>query len=156
MLGRIYKLECEDSHYYIGSTVKETIKERLWKHMESSKTKPYKVYNHINKITWDKVKMILIKEIEVLSLEELHIEENKYINLDDILCLNTKIAYQTDEERKEYMSEFSKKWYNDNREHIKKYREDNKEHRLETRRLWYEKNKDKINYIKREKRKSRT
>ena len=153
MLGRIYKLECEDGYYYIGSTVEETIQERLWKHKESSKRKPYKVYNHINNITWDKVKMVLVKEIEVLSLEELHTEENIYIDLDDMLCLNTKRAYQTDEERKEYMSELNKKWYNENKEHIKKYREDNKEHRLEIRRLYYQRNKDRINMLKRERRK---
>ena len=97
MLGRIYKLECEDGYYYIGST-KKTLEHRLWTHKESSKTKPYKVYNHINSIGWDKVKIILIKEIEVESLKELYIEEDIYINLNDILCLNYRLSYSTRKE----------------------------------------------------------
>ena len=47
-----------------------------------------------------------------MSLKELHIEENIYINLNDISCLNERLAYTSDEDKKEYI----KKWHEDNLE----------------------------------------
>jgi hypothetical protein len=111
MLGIIYKLKCNDGSYYIGSTI-QTFKKRLALHKFYSKERNSKVYNHINTIGWEKVEMMLIKEVEILSLKELHVEENNHINLDDILCLNERLAYTTDEDKKEY----KKKWCEDNKE----------------------------------------
>jgi hypothetical protein len=111
MLGRIYKLECNDGYYYIGSTI-QTLEKRIALHKFYSKIRTTKVYNYINKINWDNVKIVLIKEVEVFSLKELHIEENIYINLNNILCLNERLAYISDEDKKEY----KKKWCEDNKE----------------------------------------
>ena len=111
MLGIIYKLKCNDGSYYIGSTV-QTLEKRFAIHKFYSNIRTSKVYNYINTINWVNVTMVLIKEVEVLSLKELHIEENNYINLNDTLCLNERLAYTSDEDKKKYIN----KWHEDNKE----------------------------------------
>jgi len=123
MLGRIYKLECEDGYYYMGST-KLSLVQRLVSHKNDSKKITSNVYKHINKIGWTKVKMILIKEIEVLSLKELRIEETKYINLNDIKCLNMCKSYTTPEEKTEQNNKQYKRYYERNKDMIKEKRKE--------------------------------
>ncbi len=121
MLGKIYKLECEDGHYYIGST-KQLLCQRLSSHKRYSINDERILYNHIRSIGWDKVKMILIKEIEIISLYDLKIIENNYINLNDELCLNT---YPSIKEKnytvnhKEHKKQYDKEYREKNKEQIK-------------------------------------
>jgi hypothetical protein len=101
--GKIYKLQCSDGYYYIGSTT-TSLDTRLKNHKGSSKTdlcKNYKVYKHINQIGWDNVQILLLEEYPCNSRAELCIKETKYIlgEIDSSLCLNNNISFISDEER---------------------------------------------------------
>jgi hypothetical protein len=128
--GKIYKLECKDGHFYYGSTICE-LRKRLYQHKESSKKHPYHVYQHINMIGWDKVKIVLIENFPCESRKQLTEKENQYIreNRNNELCLNTILAFHTEETRK-----IAKKTYYENtieqrREYEKKRNQS--EHRKE-------------------------
>ena len=58
--GKIYKLLCDDDHYYYGSTI-TTLINRFYNHKSSSKLMTSKLYKHINNIGWDKVKILLVE-----------------------------------------------------------------------------------------------
>jgi hypothetical protein len=89
--GKIYKLICEDGHYYIGSTIQK-LNLRFNHHKGSSKKSTSKVYTYINNIGWDKVKIELIEDYPCNTKSELNervsvlIEESK----NNIYCLNHK------------------------------------------------------------------
>ena len=122
--GRIYQLVCDDGYYYIGST-KNELRKRFWHHKHDAKTEPdRKVYQHINRIGWNNVKIVLIEEFCCKNKEELVKKEYEYIQLKrmDRFCLNTCL-------------------YND----ITQYNEDNKDAIKEYKGQWYESNKNKIN-----------
>jgi hypothetical protein len=57
--------------------------------------------------------MILLKEIEVMSLTQLHLEEKKYINMNDDLILNSRISFRSVEDKQE--------WFNNHKEQKKEY-----------------------------------
>jgi Uri superfamily endonuclease len=102
--SKIYKLQCNDGYFYIGSTCDE-LRKRLWGHKKTSKTKNHiKVYKHINSIGWDNVSIILIESFECNNKDELRKKEDEYIQkeLNNELCLNSQRAYLTEEETKEY------------------------------------------------------
>jgi len=103
--GKIYKLYCDDGHYYYGSTIHKYLSARLSIHREDSKNKYLnsKVYKHINSIGWDRVKIILVEEFDYTTRDDMKRRENKYIveSLSDPLCLNHNRAIITDEERLE-------------------------------------------------------
>jgi len=82
--GKIYKLKCNDSRFYIGYTEK-SLDERLKKHISKSREKREqgrKLYRHINSIGWDNVTIELLHNIsgknkaELLSIESKIIEES--------------------------------------------------------------------------------
>jgi predicted GIY-YIG superfamily endonuclease len=109
MKGKIYKLQCNDGHYYIGSTIQP-----LWSRLSNHKTtakkcSERKVYKHING-DWENVEILLIEEIECETKEYLRSIEDKYIReaLRDMLCLNHYIVARTEEELKEYKKKMSK------------------------------------------------
>jgi hypothetical protein len=126
--GKIYKLLCDDGHYYIGSTTQK-LYNRFNHHKFSAKTGTSKAYTYINSIGWDKVKIELVEDFpcniksELNEREEYHISKSK----SDELCLNINSALLTPEERKENM----KKYYEENKEKIieqhKDYIQENKE-----------------------------
>ena len=85
-MARIYRLLCEDGHYYIGATI-QSLSLRLNTHKFLSKTTLNKIYTHLNKVGWNGITIELIEEC--LSTEkkerlQQHIDSHK----DDPLCLN--------------------------------------------------------------------
>ena len=126
--GKIYKIQCCDGHYYIGSTTQK-LNHRLSNHKQSAKSETSKVYNYINLIGWDNVQIELIedypcsKKSELNEREDYHIRQSK----EDELCLNINSAQLTDEKRKEQKKEY----YEANKEAIiektRKYVEKNRE-----------------------------
>lgn len=102
--GKIYKLYCEDGHYYFGSTADKYLCKRLYNHKSDSNRPIYKdnkVYSHINSIGWDKVSIILVEEFDYTTRDDMRRRENAYIvaALDDTLCLNHNRSMVTTEER---------------------------------------------------------
>lgn len=78
--GKIYRLLCNDEHYFIGSTVNE-LRYCLNKHKQnSSKQSVLKVYEHINKLGWDNVKIELIEAYPCKSKKELNDREEYHLN----------------------------------------------------------------------------
>jgi predicted GIY-YIG superfamily endonuclease len=57
--GQIYKLQCTDGHFYIGSTTKSLAKRLRW-HKDASLRGTNRLYTHINSIGWDNVHMSLM------------------------------------------------------------------------------------------------
>ena len=92
--GRIYQLVCDDGYYYIGST-KNELRKRLSNHKTDSKRRPTaRVYDHINKLGWDRVKIVLIEELTCKNKDELVRKEYEYIikNKTDTKCLNMNLG----------------------------------------------------------------
>jgi predicted GIY-YIG superfamily endonuclease len=88
--GKVYKLQCEDGYYYIGSTATE-LRKRSHKHKQHAKEFPERrVYQHINALGWDRVRIILIEDCPCESKEHLRRKEDEHIRAcrDDPMCLN--------------------------------------------------------------------
>jgi hypothetical protein len=137
--SKVYKLQCNDGYYYIGSTTSNLYK-RFIQHKNDSKRSNRKIFNHINNIGWDNVRIILISEHCLESKEHLLREEDRHIKecKDDIMCLNCIRAHVPYEEKVEYKRKYGKE-----------YREQNKEQILERDRNYYKQNRDRlINYQK--------
>ena len=115
--SKIYKLiNTIDDTFYIGSTTAPLSKRLSWHKQNSKKEnlKNIKVYQHLNIIGFENVKIVLINEFYLNNREELLRSENDYIEMykNDPNCLNSYRAFLSEEEHNQYM---------------KKYREDNKE-----------------------------
>ncbi len=85
-MARIYRLLCEDGHYYIGATI-QSLSLRFNTHKHLSKTTLNKIYTHLNKVGWDGITIELVEEC--LSTEKKarlqhHIDSQE----DDPFCLN--------------------------------------------------------------------
>lgn len=107
--GKIYKLECEDGHFYIGSTATE-LRKRLSRHKKDTiKRIGTKVYSHISQLGWNKVKIVLIEDFPCENKKQLVMKEDTIIrnHLTDPLCLNTTAAYRTTEQRQEYLKRYN-------------------------------------------------
>lgn len=141
--SKIYRLICDDGHYYYGSTTTD-LKRRLACHKCKSRTDHSKVYNHINSIGWECVKIELIENFQCNSKRDLTKREDHYIYEKklDSLCLNTIRAFVTQEESKNTRKSYIDK----NRENINKLakrgREMNTGRQSKYARSWYEKNKE--------------
>ena len=92
--GKIYRLLCNDEHYFIGSTANE-LRYCLNKHKQNSLNKLHlPEYKHINNVGWDSVKIELLEGFPCKSKKELndrveyHINEIKNKNIKINLCLN--------------------------------------------------------------------
>ena len=108
--GQVYRLICDDGHYYIGST-KTELKCRLYHHKQHSLLhSERKVYEHILSCGWEKVKIECLEEVKCNSREELVKRENEYIkqSLSDPFCLNIKKSHLTKEELLEQQQEYLK------------------------------------------------
>ena len=157
--GQVYKLVCDDGHYYIGSTVSE-LKYRLYYHKSHSLIHPdRKVYKHIISCGWNTVNIECIEDISCNSRSELYQFENEYITnaLSDPLCLNTNKAHLTKEEllqqQKEYLEANKQKvdayqatYRQENgeerREYSRQYAADHPEQVKATKKAHYEANKE--------------
>lgn len=155
-LGKIYKLQCSDGYYYIGSTI-QALNARLALHKRKSKQEGSannKKFSHINGLGWDNVEILLLQDYPCENKRDLEKKEQEFINLNDVLCLNTQRAFQTDEERLVYMQEFRTKYrdkhliYARNWKLLNRNREDHNTYNNAN----YHKNKDIINAKRRAKR----
>jgi hypothetical protein len=132
--GRIYKLQSKDhGFFYIGSTCAELYK-RLGYHKKASIYYPERnVYKVINLLGWDDIEIVLIKNFECNSKEELTREEDFHIRKDihNKLCLNTNRACLSLMERENYFVDYRKKHATKISEYQKTYRCENKDVLLE-------------------------
>ena len=131
--GQVYKLLCEDGHYYIGST-KSDLKYRLYYHKQSSIIWPNrKVYDHILTCGWNKVNIKCIEEVKSNLKDGLRIKENEYIKvaLLDPLCLNIKRAILTKEELLQQQQEYLQANKDKVDAYHANYRKENSEKRCE-------------------------
>lgn len=158
--SKIYKLVCDDGHYYYGSTI-QSLDKRLYGHHGSTKIMTSKLYTHIQEIGWDKVKIECIEEVSCKNRKELREIENKYIleSRNDSLCLNTLRSYTPDDEKKVmekerqirnkvHRAEVVHKYYEEHKVDIRKrgnqYYNENKEHLQTKNKEYIEKNKEQV------------
>ena len=149
--SKIYCLYCSDDYYYIGSTRNE-LRYRLGKHKVDSNSFPTrKVYDHINKLGWNNVKIQLLEDYPCETREELLKKENEYIRScdGDPYCLNLKAAFQTAEELKLIQSEYRQKFHNSILAYKEQYRKENAEKIAEYNKKYVEENKDAVKERKR-------
>jgi predicted GIY-YIG superfamily endonuclease len=119
-IGKIYKLQCPDGHYYYGSTTYKYLCQRLSHHKIDAEKPAYrktKLYNHIKSIGWDAIKMMLIEEVPYTCRDALRTKENEYVlqGYGDPKCLNHNRPIITEEQRKEYkrmILDKEKEWRN--------------------------------------------
>lgn len=80
--GKIYKLvNSVDDAIYIGSTCMPLAK-RKSDHKKKAKEKPNRhVYQHLNNIGWDNVRIILIESVQAFNKDQLLQREQHYIDL---------------------------------------------------------------------------
>jgi Uri superfamily endonuclease len=164
--GKIYKLVCKDSHFYIGSTV-QTLQARLNRHINSSIKGTSRAYQYINSIGWDNVHIELIEDYPCNTMKELHEREDMYIQLmqNDTNCLNENRAHLLKEEKldnmkqyyqehKEEITEYQEQYRAENKETINQkfaeYRKKNAPLLAEKQRAYAKKNKEKITAYKKE------
>jgi Uri superfamily endonuclease len=162
--GKIYKLLCKDSHFYIGSTV-QTLQARLNRHINSSIKGTSRAYQYINSIGWDNVHIELIEDYPCNTMKELHEREDMYIQLmqNDDNCLNENRAHLLKEEKldnmkqyyqehKEEITEYQQKYRAEHNETINQkfaeYRKKNAELLAEKQRAYAQQNKEKIKTYK--------
>jgi group I intron endonuclease len=132
--GKIYKLvNTVDDNVYVGSTCK-SLGVRLSRHKCDARKQPtMRVYQHISKIGWDKVRIVLVENYPCVSVHELTARERHWIETLNAQ-LNTRIPTRTDAEYRE-----------ENRQHKrdkqKLYRENNKVMISEKAKEYYEQNK---------------
>ena len=152
--SKIYKIVSieEPKYYYIGSTITD-LTVRLNRHKSDSKIHPdTKKNKYFNSINWN-VEIMLIEEVNVSNSIELHTFENNLIKqfLNDNLCLNTYHSIINKEIRKQKTLEYSRKYYNENIDKLKKKHNDYYLETKEDKQKKYEKNKEIINKRRREK-----
>jgi len=106
--GKIYRLICDDGHYYFGSTTNK-LKYRLHNHKLDSQNeaKQCRLYDHIATIGWDKVKIEIVEHFACASKNELIERQQYHISQaeDDFMCLNHDFTLYELESNKEPESE---------------------------------------------------
>lgn len=118
--SKIYKLQHEDGHFYIGSTY-DDLRKRLNNHKSKSLLSPErKVYNHIHN-EWDKVRILLIEEFSCENREQLNKREDEHIqqHIRNPLCLNFKGAMLNVEKRKDTRKKCNTEYYETRRDEIR-------------------------------------
>lgn len=143
--SKVYKLQHDDGHFYIGSTINE-LRVRYKQHKNYAKSFPNrKVYSHINN-EWDNVKIILIEEFVCDNREQIRRKENEYLKkeIDNPLCLNLLLACFDEENRTEYVKNYNKEYRKNNAEYFKAYSEKNRDVANEKSKIYYEKNRERI------------
>jgi len=154
-LGKIYKLQCSDGRFYIGSTI-NNLNTRLYHHKTASKNKLTPLYSHIQSIGWENVEIVLLENFNCRNRTELRRRENEIIEREkeNQLCLNKNKAIVEQKDKETYTKEYHKSYNNNNKEYIsaqrKEYRNNNKEAIREKAREYYQKNKERISIQQKE------
>lgn len=99
IIAFLYKLIVGDK-WYIGSSI-ESIQARIGRHYRQGlETPDRKLYKTVAEVGgWKNVKVEIITTFSFMTKEDLWKEEDKYMKLDDPLCLNSNRAILTTEER---------------------------------------------------------
>ena len=131
MIGRIYFIKNEiNNNLYIGSTTRDIYK-RLEEHKRDINNYPnFKLYKSMKRNNPDNFYIILIEELEIVSIKELRTREGDYIKL-IMPSLNKNIPgrdikqYQIDnkEQLRIYRKIYYRKYRKDNYNMLKKYRQ---------------------------------
>ena len=103
--GKVYKLvNTVDNHIYVGSTC-TTLSKRFYNHKKQSSrdTHNARVYTHLNKVGWENVRIILIKNIvcktkdNLLMCEQFYIDRlSPYLNTNDAFNHDRKFKLSPD------------------------------------------------------------
>ena len=131
MIGRIYFIKNKiNNNLYIGSTTRDIYK-RLEEHKRDINKNPnFKLYKSMKRNNPDNFYIILIEELEIVSIKELRMREGDYIKL-IMPSLNKNIPgrdikqYQIDnkEQLRIYRKIYYRKYRKDNYNMLKKYRQ---------------------------------
>lgn len=105
--GKIYRIICNDGHYYIGSTT-QTLPRRLHHHKQLSKKDKTAFYNHMKQLGWENASIELLEDYPCDTKKELSKREDEYITKEkeNPLCLNINRAQLSPTERKEQVKEY--------------------------------------------------
>jgi hypothetical protein len=146
--GKIYKITSGDLTY-VGSTTEPTLARRLSQHV-----------THYNR--WKDGKRGKITSFEVISLgnyeitllelcpcnsrDELNARERYWV--ETLKCVNRCIPGRTQKEykevHKEFVSNLTKTWQQENQDHLKQYRQDHRKEHNEYSKSYYYRNREKI------------
>lgn len=154
----IYKLQCTDGYFYIGSS-RNVLSKRFSEHKQKSITYPERrVYKHIHENGgWNNCRIVLIESFPCANRQELVKKEDEYIRAQkqNQECLNTMFALETPEQKKER----GRLWKLDNLDLIhaqdKVYRENHKPQDALRKKIWFSMNKDRVNEARRRRRAER-
>jgi len=143
----IYKLQCEDGHYYYGST-RNLLHKRFYEHKKKAVLYPERrVYKHIlANGGWDATRMVLVEAFPCANRGELIRKEDEFIrgSRQDPMCLNTLCAVTTPEQYKERQ----KAWKLENKEAVqsqdKEYREGRKPEEALRAKTWVANNQERV------------
>jgi predicted GIY-YIG superfamily endonuclease len=127
--SKIYKLQCEDGHFYIGSTASE-LRFRLQNHKGISKRNTeQRVYKHIG-TDWNKVKIVLIEELRCENKQQLNRREDEFIqqHRENPMCLNSIRAFRTNEERLEAQRIYEREHFEERQPYMREWRDANREY----------------------------
>ena len=134
----VYCIECNiTGEKYYGST-KSTLSIRINHHKSSLNCSSKEI------LLRDDYVVYTLQEFD--TIEEARLKEDWYIRNNE--CINKQRVFRTDEEKKQYYRDHSKKYYEENKEYHKdykkKYQQKNKEKIREKKREYYEKKKQQI------------
>jgi len=137
---------------YVGHTnnpTKRKAQHKYYCEKETASKYNLSIYKQIRENGgWDNFIFAEIEEYPCENAVQARIREQYWIQHFEAK-LNSYKAYQSPEEKKEYIKEQNKQWHEDNKEHVKEqwkqYYEANKEHIKEQHKQHYEANKERIN-----------
>ena len=123
--GKIYKLSCNDGHYYYGSTT-TSLEKRFICHKHAIKNNTHGgQYFYFSLIQIDDIMIELVENYQCHTKMELLQKENEYIiaHKSDPFCLNTYQSFQSEEDKKEY----DKRYHEAHPDKAKEYNESHRE-----------------------------
>lgn len=109
--GKIYKVQFDDGHFYIGSTA-GSLRQRWNTHKRTISVCSSSCSKHIAEVGVDACRIVLIENYPCESKDHLRRKEDEHIQLhrEDPLCLNIRRAYNP---------EYNAEWRATHREHEK-------------------------------------
>jgi hypothetical protein len=80
--SKVYKLvNSVDDEIYIGSTCQTLTKKKYFHKKNSTRHPNRRVYEHLNRIGWENVRIILIESVQAFNKDQLRAREQHYIDL---------------------------------------------------------------------------
>ena len=137
--GKIYKVQFDDGHFYIGSTAGE-LRRRLHNHRaQQCKTA---CGRYIKIVGEDTCRIVLVEDYPCENKDQLRRKEDEHIQLNrnNEMCLNIMRAFLTPEEKKTDRQTYRET----HREESQTYRETHKDKANEYRKAYYETHKEKV------------